>query len=283
MGVDVGGTKTLVAVLDAHGVIIEKTKFPTPTDYQQFLFDLAQAAENFAHDDFRAGGVGIPAARIDRPHGIGVVFANLPWKNVPVQQDLEKIFHCPFVLENDAKLGGLSEAMLLQHKFKSVLYLTISTGIGLGLTVNGEIDPNVGDGGGRTILLEHKGQLVPWEDFASGRAIVERYGKMAMEITDKATWRKICRDLAQGMIELIAIAQPEVIVIGGSVGTYFERYHELLAEEIKRYHIPLITLPKLRQAQRPEEAVVYGCYDLAKATYPPYKDSGKARYAKAAG
>jgi glucokinase len=63
------------------------------------------------------------------------------------------------------------------------------------------------------------------------------------------------------------MTQPEVIVIGGSVGSYFDRYGSLLAEEIRKYEMPLVKLPRLLQAQRPEQAVVYGCYDLAKQLY----------------
>ena len=61
--------------------------------------------------------------------------------------------------------------------------------------------------------------------------------------------------------------QPEVIVIGGGVGTYFDRFGKILAAEIKKYKIPLVKQPVLRQAQRPEEAVVFGCYDLAKQEF----------------
>jgi glucokinase len=94
-----------------------------------------------------------------------------------------------------------------------------------------------------------------------------RYGKKAKDIHDVATWQKISRDLAQGLIELIAVTEPEVIVFGGSVGNYFERYKQQLQAELDRYHLPTLSLPQLRKAQRPEEAVVYGCYDIAKQTF----------------
>lgn len=267
LGVDIGGTKTLVAVLDEHGVITEHNKFATSHDYSTFLEDLAKTVSSLQCKDFAAGGAGITSPSFDREHGIGVNFSNLPWRNAHVQEDLEEISHCPMVIENDAKLAALSEAMLLKDTYKKVLYVTVSTGIGIALVVNGVIDTSIGDGGGRTILLEHDGKIIPWEDFAGGRAIVDRYGKRAEEITDEATWKAICSDLAKGFIHLIALLQPQVIVIGGSVGTYFERYGHLLSAEIENYHIPLIQLPALVEARRPEEAVVYGCYDLAKQTF----------------
>jgi predicted NBD/HSP70 family sugar kinase len=271
VGVDIGGTKTLVAVLDKRGVIVEHNKFPTPHDYGEFLENLTKVIAAFKIKDFAAGGVGIPGPSFDREHGIGVRLGNLPWRNVPILQDAEDICHCPIAVENDAKLAALSEAMLLKDTYKKVLYVTVSTGIGIALVVDGVIDTSIGDGGGRTILLEHDGKIMPWEDFASGRAIVERYGKRASEITDEATWKAICRDLAKGFIHLIALMQPEVIVIGGGVGTYFNRYGKILQAEIENYNIPLIQLPVLVEAQRPEEAVVYGCYDLAKQTFPHAK------------
>lgn len=257
----------MVAVLDGHGIITERIKFPTPGDYKEFLGKLDESVASFTTKDFLAAGVGIPVTDFDRKHGRAIAFGNLPWHNVDVQADIEKIAHCPVVVENDAKLGGLSEAMLLKNEFERVLYITISTGIGIGFVVRGAIDINVADGGGRTLLVEHRGKLVPWEDITSGRAIVKRYGKPAHDITDEATWHAIARELARGLIELIAIMQPEVIVFGGSVGTYFDRYAKFVEEELKKIETPLMQNPVLRQAQRPEEVVIFGCYDLAKATY----------------
>lgn len=262
VGVDVGGTKTLVAVLSARGEILEQIKLPTSDDYQNFLLELRHLQAHLEHQDFTAGGVGI-AGRIDRQHGRRFAAGKLRWDGVPIQADLERIFHCPFVIENDAKVAALSEAMLLKERFSKVLYVTVSTGIGYAVVNNGQVDTALGDRGGTSIMVEHRGKHVDWESLASGRAIVKRYGKRASEIDDAATWAKICRELATGLVQLIAIVEPEVIVIGGSVGTYFERYGEQLAHEIAKHAVPAMQLPELRKAGRPELAVVYGCYDLA--------------------
>lgn len=266
LGVDIGGTKTLVAVLDDQGVIIEQARFPTPATYEEFLKELRNAAGLLKNKEFKAGGVGIPAVQLNRAAGIGISFGNLSWQNVPIKQDMEETFKCQFVMENDAKMAALSEAML--HKeYGRVLYITVSTGIGIGFVANGVIDTNIGDGGGRTILLEHDGKTMPWEDFASGRAIVTRYGKKAMDIHDDMTWQAISHDLAEGMIELIAVIQPQVIVIGGSVGNYLDRFLKFLVADVQHYNIPIVTLPKIIEAQRPDEAVIFGCYDLAKQVF----------------
>src|SRR4051812_10175072 len=112
VGVDVGGTKTLVAVLTDNGEIVESRKFLTPRNYKNFLLEVQHTLAHMEHKDFVAGGAGIPVSNLNRDTGRAINFANLPWHNVLVQHDLEKIFHCPFVLTNDAKMASLSEAML---------------------------------------------------------------------------------------------------------------------------------------------------------------------------
>ena len=265
LGVDIGGSKTLVAVLDNHGIITESEKFLTPTDYHQFLDELTQTISRLHTKDFQAAGVGVPG-KLNRKHGIGHTFGNLPWRDVPIQADIERLTHCPVVIENDANLAGLSEAMLVPE-YQRVLYITISTGIGTGIIFDRAIESSFADSEGGQMMLEHRGKLLPWESFASGHAIAKRYGKQAKDITDEDTWRRIARDLVVGLVELIAVVQPDIIVIGGSIGTYFDRYKEFLVHELKKYETPLVSIPPLRQAARPEQAVIYGCYDLAKEKY----------------
>lgn len=264
-GVDVGGTKTLVAALDDAGVIQEQVRFPTPNSYEAFVDLLTKTVDKMSTKDFHATGVGIPG-KINRQRGIGLDFGHLKWHDVPVQRDCEKVFHCPVVVENDANLAGLSEAMMLPQ-YNRVLYVTVSTGIGTGIIENRTIDPALADSEGGHMLLEYHGKLVSWESFASGSALVQKYGKRAEELDDNDAWKHIARNLSRGLIELIAVVQPDVIVFGGSVGVYFERFGKFLKEYLKQVEIPLVPTPPLRKAVRPEEAVIYGCYDLAKATY----------------
>jgi predicted NBD/HSP70 family sugar kinase len=265
LGIDIGGSKTLVAALNNEGVISESQKFPTPEVYPVFLRELATVVANMSTREFVAAGVAAPG-RVDRDRGMAVAFGNLPWRDIPLQRDVERMAHCPVVIENDANLGGLSEAMLLpQHD--TVLYVTISTGIGTGVIVNQQIAPAFDDSDGGRILLEHKGELQQWEDFASGRAIVKQFGKRASDITDKTTWKLISRNISVGLFDLIAFVQPDAVVIGGGVGTHFDSFDEYLLRDLKRFETPLTPIPPIYRAQRPEEAVVYGCYDLAKSTY----------------
>jgi predicted NBD/HSP70 family sugar kinase len=266
LGIDVGGTKTLVASLTNDGVITESKKFPTPKVYHNFILELRHTLATFEHKDFKAAGIAVPGV-VDRHRGIGMDYGNLPWHDVHIQADLERIIHAPVLLENDANAGAVSESMLLKHKYETVLYIAIGTGIGTGVTINNKLAEGFEDMEGGLMLFEHRNKLVKWESFASGHAIYERFGKKASEINDAKIWKIISRDLALGIIDLIAVVQPDAIVLGGGIGTHFPKYKKWLLAELEKYETPLTKIPAIRQAQRPEEAVVYGCYDLAKAKY----------------
>lgn len=266
LGIDIGGTKTLVASLNNDGVITERLRFETPKEYDDFVQALENTVAKLSTKDFLACCVAVPG-RIDYKHGIGLDMGNLPWTDIPVRADVKKIVRCPVFVDNDANLAGLSEAMLVKHKYDRVLYVTVSTGIGTGIIIDQQIDPALANSEGGHMLLEHNDRLEEWEDFAAGSAIVRRYGKKARDITDEATWKHIAHDLAVGLIDLIAVIQPQVIILGGSVGYYLERYKKPLKEALERYEMPLVPIPPIIKAQRPEDAVLYGCYDLAKASH----------------
>jgi predicted NBD/HSP70 family sugar kinase len=262
--VDIGGTKTLVAVFSKGGEVIEQKKFPTPQDYQDFVRNLETVVDKLSTKNFKRTVVAIPGTP-NRKQGVGLIFGNLPWSDVPIEENAEKIFKCPVQIENDAKLAALSEAKLIKNEFRKVLYVTISTGIGGGLIIDGEIDPDFQDIELGFMTLEHSGRFEQWEEFASGSAITKKFGKHANDITDPKAWYIIARNIAVGLNALIATLDPEVIVLGGSIGNHLEKFQDRLIEQLKIYAHPMTPIPPIRKAQRAEEAVIYGCYELARA------------------
>ncbi|MGF7229005.1 MAG: ROK family protein [Candidatus Saccharibacteria bacterium] len=266
MAIDIGGTKTLVASFTKAGEIIEQQRFLTPQNYREFIRELAKTVAKLSTKDFSYACVALPG-KVDRTTGTGVACGNLPWRNVPIVGDIKRFANCGVVVENDANLAGLSEAIAVEDHYDRVLYVTISTGIGTGMIVNQKIDPDFQDSEGGHIILEHHGRRQMWERFASGSAIVRRFGKRAQNITDAKTWRIIAHDLSTGFIDLAAIMRPEVIICGGGVSTFYDRFDSYLKEELTHYSTPLTPTPPVRQAKRPNEAVVYGCYYLAKRSH----------------
>lgn len=260
--IDVGGTKTLVAVFNNKGDLVEHKKFPTPQDYESFLRTLSDTIKTLETKEFEHTTIAIPGL-INRHEGAVISCGNLPWKNIAVRDDTTPLLNCPVTIENDANLAGLSEALLIQDTYHKVLYITVSTGIGGVFIVNGEIDPNTIDMEVGYLLLEHEGRLMRWQEFASGKAIVEKFGKKASEINDPQTWYVIARNIAIGLVDLIATLTPDAIVIGGGVGAHLDKFKAQLDEQLRIYDNPMIHIPPILQAKRAEEAVIYGCYAYA--------------------
>ena len=265
LAVDIGATKTLVAIFHENGVLGKSLKFPTPANYSQFLIDFKETVDKLTTPNLSAVCVAVPG-KVDRKRGLGLAFGNLGWENVPIKEDVHKITGLPVAIENDANLAGLAEAVVLK-KYKRVLYITISTGIGGVIVQDGKIEAATQDAEVGHMILEHGDRLMRWQEFASGKAIVKRFGRKASEISpsDHKTWYEIAHNLAIGLIDLIATLTPEVIVLGGGVGSHFEKFKDPLLEALKIYENPLTPIPPILAAKHPEEAVVYGCYELLRS------------------
>ncbi len=259
--IDIGGTKTLLARMKKNGQVEESFKFPTPPTYKEFIAQLEESIAKITTSKFTLVCVAAPG-KIDRNEGVVLAFGNLDWKNIPLRADIKKMTGCDVLIENDAKLAALSEARLLDPPQEKVVYLTVSTGIGSGTVINNVLDPDLEDAEVGHMLFEKDGKLVTWQSFASGKAIVRRFGKLASEIDDPEIWKIVSYDLAMGIMDISANIQPDIIIIGGGVGSHFKKYGKYLREELKKYQSPMVPAPKVVGAKRPEEAVVYGCYEL---------------------
>lgn len=258
-----GGTKVLMALFKDDGTLMSSHKFPTSHDYSQFLTDFRQEFTSLRAYDLRGAGIAVPAM-LDRPNGRAVHFGNLPWENVPLLRDFQAIVSCPVVLENDAKAGAVYQAHNVSNEFKKMLYIAVGTGVGVAYTSNGVLDTAFGDDGGRSIMItQEDGTTISWDHLASGKAIYERFGQKASEITDPESWKVIAHNLALGILQLLPIFDTEVIVFGGGVGAHLEHFEKFLSAEIAQSR-PTMPLPAIRMGIKPEEAVVYGCFELAK-------------------
>jgi glucokinase len=260
--VDTGGTKTLIASFMEDGTIGEQFKFPTPTKTDEYTSLLtATLREHFHGQTVDAIVVGIPGIVKD---GVAIWCNNLKWQNFNVAAALYgALGNTPVFVENDANLAGLAETRQLEDIPPLCLYVTLSTGIGSGIITDGVINQALRYSEAGRALVEYDGSVREWETFASGKAILTAYGKLAKDITSKRDWNQIADRISRGFLAMIPILQPDVIVIGGSIGTYFDKFsvqlHKILEEKIP----PHIALPTISQAKHPELAVIYGCYYYA--------------------
>ena len=270
VAVDTGGTKTLVAGYDEAGKIIREHKFETPAKESAYVDALATTLTAlFSGEKVDAIVIALPGIVKD---GVAVWCNNLGWKNFNAQKAFQGILgNAPIFIENDANLAGLSEARQRKVLPASCLYVTISTGIGSGIIVDGHINPALRHSEAGRALIEYDGEVREWETFASGKAIYRAYGKFARDIKSKRAWKQIADRISRGFLAVIPILQPDIIVIGGSMGTYFKQYDESLKGLLKEKLPPHIALPKIVQAKHPEQAVIYGCYYYALDVLTPAK------------
>lgn len=260
--IDTGGTKTLIAGFSPSGELLRATKFPTEKNQTDYTDSLLKALSNSFHDQpVQAISVGLPSVVVDN---IGVWLTQLQWPEVDLRPILQPLYpNVPIFIDNDASLAGLAEARQRTPVPHLVLYLTLSTGIGSGIIIDGKLDPGLSKSEAGQAIVPYQGKLYQWEKIASGSAIYRHYGKYAHDITDQATWQEIVERIGSGLLSLIPFIQPDLIIIGGGVGSYFNRFGDLLTTYLQKNLAPHIPCPPIEQALHPEEAVVYGCYYYA--------------------
>lgn len=240
----------------------EQIRFATPRNQQEYVALLTTTLqEKYGNQEVEAVVIAIPGIIKD---GVALWCNNLKWSNFDVARALKGVLGTsPVYIENDANLAGLSETRALRTIPRASLYVTVSTGIGTGIITDGTINAGLCLSEGGRSLVEYDGRIREWESFASGQAIYQTYGKYARDIHSKRAWKHIADRISRGFLTIIPLLQPEIIIIGGSIGTYFERYGDYLTALLEERLPPHIPCPRIIQAKHPEEAVVYGCYYYA--------------------
>jgi predicted NBD/HSP70 family sugar kinase len=257
--IDIGGTKTLLAQFSEDGALQQPVRFLTPQEPEDFLKELDRHMAKLSNVTSIVVGVAGRASE-------GVIGGgfNLPqWEGFELVKRLQAAYKCPVGIENDGNLAALSEINALNPTPTVGLYLTLSTGIGSGLVVNGELAPLLSRHSYGHIVLNHDGKWATWESFASGKNMARSLGKLVGDITEPQEWEWVAEQVCAGLLAIIHPVAPDVIIFGGSVGGLLESYREPLERMLaERLSAPSL-IPQLRTAQHPNEAVLYGCYHYA--------------------
>ncbi len=258
--IDVGGTKTLLAIANPKGKILHSIKFPTIHDQNIFAKNLVQQIRsNFALSSIEAIGVALPGVVKDnKVQWLG----NLPWKNFDLAKILKDEFSIPAYIENDANLAALAEA---KNKAGRTLYLTFSTGIGGGVVDNNVLSKKFQDFEPGHTIYEYNGEKSEWEDLASAKAFVDQYGIKVQDIKDKKCWSKeVPERIALGLAPVITETKPDRVVFGGPLGFELKRYRTPLRRILKN-ELNTKTLPRFTAAKYGNFSVIEGCFLYAKA------------------
>jgi glucokinase len=142
IGVDLGGTKMLLGVLDADSKVAWESREASTGQGEDELVELLVREIAGARTDrpgIEAIGMGIPAT-IDHEKGVAVSAVNLPIENLPIRDLVAERTGLPSFVDNDANVAALAESLYgAAHGARNALMLTIGTGIGGGLILGGEI------------------------------------------------------------------------------------------------------------------------------------------------
>jgi glucokinase len=279
IAVDLGGTKLLAGVLSDDGVVVKRTVRPTVVESQEALLaELDAAIGELREEDVGAIGVGLPST-IDQRVGRAVSSVNIPLAGIDFREHLTTRFGLPAAIENDANAAALAE-----HRFgagrgsQHMVMLTLGTGVGGGLILNGELYRGAvgaaGELGHITLDLDGPpcqgtcpgfGHL---EALASGTATDHLAEKIAADRPDGDLGRaaaagrtvdahlavdlaaegpgdarelleKVGFVLGTGIASLVNVFNPELVVIGGG----FARAGDLLLEPARKVVAERALLP----------------------------------------
>jgi glucokinase len=140
IGVDLGGTKILAGVVDDTGSILRRYEIPTPTRSQdELVAALQRAVGELLSDDVAGLGFGVPST-IDQRAGLVLGSVNIPLENFPLRDLMSEHFGLPVSLENDANAAAYAEWRAGAGRGTlDMLMLTLGTGVGGGVVVDGEL------------------------------------------------------------------------------------------------------------------------------------------------
>src|SRR4051794_23415805 len=139
IGLDIGGTKLMVAAADAAGTILRRTRASTPLDLDAGLSLLNHMiAEVAAGDQIAAIGAAI-GGPLDAELGIVSPLHQPQWRAVPLKAIMEQRWGCPFYVDVDTNVAAVGEYAAGAAACRHFLYITISTGMGGGYLVDGSI------------------------------------------------------------------------------------------------------------------------------------------------
>jgi predicted NBD/HSP70 family sugar kinase len=247
---DIGGSKTRVAK-SIDGINFEEPIiYDSPHSYSEGLKVLKENTDILTlGENITAFVAGVPGV-LDSTRSIMLQAGHqLDWIGKNVREDFKKIFETEIYIENDAALVGLGEAVVGAGKdFESVVYITVSTGIGGCKIVNHKFEINrFGFEPGHQILNAETKET--FEDLASGTTTEKKFGLHPKEVakTMPEVWDKIENYIAIGIHNSILHWSPDVVVIGGSMAKDLNA--ERMTTKIKSIMKMFPNLPEIKIAE----------------------------------
>ncbi len=275
-GVDVGGTSVKIGLFDVEGNILEKWEIPTRTAHngEAILPDIAQALadkqEERGIDKLEVVGVGVGAPGPIDKDGTVYEAVNLGWGVFSLRETLEELCGLPVRAGNDANVAALGEMWKGGGQgYRNLVLVTLGTGVGGGIIINGEILNGATGAGGEIghIHIEDNeetpcncGNFGCLEQYASATGVVRLANRILRETTEDSVLRqgeisakavfdavkdgdavavKIAEAfgeyLGKGLAAIAGVVNPEAFVIGGGVSKAGEILFTFIEENYRKY------------------------------------------------
>ena len=258
-GIDVGGTKIAGGVVDEDGKILEELRVESPATDAEAIEEAIAGLVTELRSRHAIETVGVGAAGyVDKARAVVLFAPNVAWRNEDLKGELEKRVELPVVIENDANAAAWGEFRYgAAHDADDLLLVTVGTGVGGGLVLDGEVYRGANGVGAEIGHMRVVPDGVPCgcgnlgclESYASGTALVrevraaassgdpaagpllERAGGDASLVTGPMVTElaqggdALCREhlaalgtwLGQGIASLAAVLDPGLVVVGGGV------------------------------------------------------------------
>ncbi|NIT37014.1 MAG: ROK family protein [candidate division Zixibacteria bacterium] len=302
LGIDIGGTTTSLAVVDAQNHVAREKRFPTNPEagFEGVLRRIIEAAAP-ALERYPCAAIGVAvAAHVDLRTGILVTSPNLGFENVPLGAILQEEFSVPAVVENDVNAAAFGEYLATPMAREPLCAVFVGTGVGGGLIVDGDIfhgaDGFAAEIGHVPVVAQAGercgcGQRGCVEAYAGGPAIVRRAsarcrGKATFDDVDAVVRAAEAGDrgsadvleeaaayLGVALAAAVNLLNPGTLVIGGGVARAWPALSERALERMKRSALPAsLAHLAIRGALLGERAGVIGAAALARkspASGPP--------------
>lgn len=227
---EAGGTKMVCAVGDENGRILERVSIPTgtPADTMPPMLDF------FRGKGISALGIGcfgpVDLNRDSRTYGFITSTPKLAWQNYDIVGAFRQGLGVPVGFDTDVNAAALGEATWgCTRDVANSIYVTVGTGIGAGVIVNGKpLHGMMHPEGGHILVSRHPDDPLPegccpfhkncLEGLAAGPSLEKRWGVRGAELSDrKEVWELEAWYLGQAMANYILLLSPERIVLGGGV------------------------------------------------------------------
>jgi glucokinase len=256
LGIDIGGTKIAGGLVSPEGELLERVEQPTDASDPEAIIASVLDIQKILSSSSQTSEVGVAvAAFLDANRETLYFSPNISWTNFPLKARLQEVLDRPVVLENDANAAGWAEFRFgAARASRSMIMLTMGTGIG-GAVVDsgrlmvgsfgsaGELGHIIIEPGGLECGCGNRGCL---EQYASGTALMRearaRLGEQTLTSGELAVllergdpsameaFTAVCDAMGRGITSLVAVTDPDMVVIGGGVAKAGTLLRETIAQ-----------------------------------------------------